>query len=188
MPNQRLARRFRSTPAHPRPTADRCPTALCNRHDAAKPALAFSIPLRQLQLTRNCTERLFMRKWHRWLSVFFGLFLFFIATTGLLSHAADLWPAAEPTAAQIAAQTPPAGWECPPRWRCRAPEAEGGFASYKGFFHHLHSGEEFGLPGVILSIASGVALLFFALSGLWMYVRMWRDRARRGATDRWFWK
>ena len=129
-----------------------------------------------------------MRKWHRWLSVFFAVFLFWIAATGLLSHAADLWPVAEPTADQLAAAEPPAGFVCPEGWRCSPPRVATGFASLKGFFHHIHSGEEFGPIGVAISILSGFALLFFAFSGLWMYIRMWRERAGRGAKDRWFWK
>ena len=129
-----------------------------------------------------------MRKWHRWLSVFFGVFLFWIAATGLLSQAADLWPSAEPTAAEQLAAAPPAGFVCPEGWRCRPPEAAAGFASLKGLFHHLHSGEEFGLPGVIISILSGLALAFFSLSGLWMYIRMWASRRSKRLSGGMFWK
>ncbi len=129
-----------------------------------------------------------MRKWHRWLSVFFGIFLFWIASTGLLSQAADLWPSAEPTAAQQAASAPPPGFVCPEEWRCRPPEPDTGFASLKGWFHHLHSGEEFGPVGVAISILSGMSLVFFSFSGVWMYVRMWLSRKDRGANARWFWK
>lgn len=129
-----------------------------------------------------------MRKWHRWLSVFFGIFLFWIAATGLLSQAADLWPAAEPTTAELAAAAPPARFTCPEGWRCRPPEVGTGFASLKGWFHHLHSGEEFGLGGVVISIMSGLALLFFSISGLWMYVRMWRNRRSKNMQGGMFWK
>lgn len=129
-----------------------------------------------------------MRKWHRWLSVFFGIFIFFIATTGVLSQWAVLWPVPEPTAAELAAQTPPPGFECPEGWRCSPPRTETGPRSLVGFFHHLHSGEEFGPVGTVISILSGLALMFFALSGVWIYVRMWLDRRRRSAKDRWFWK
>lgn len=126
-----------------------------------------------------------MRKWHRWLSLFFGVFMLWIAATGLLSQAADLWPASEsPALAQVA---PPKGWECPPDWSCRPPNTDTGIRSLKGFFHHLHSGEEFGPVGQAISVLSGVALLFFAFSGLWMYVQMWRERAARKARRRWFW-
>ncbi|TMM48431.1 PepSY-associated TM helix domain-containing protein [Qipengyuania marisflavi] len=150
-----------------------------------------------------------MRKWHRWLSVVFGIFLLFIASTGLLSHFAALWPespvevvpqvqahenvdkAAAPTATVPAAPaTAPeaAAFTCPEGWRCRPDPPQTGPRAWVGFFHHLHSGEEFGPVGTALSILSGFALLFFAFSGLWMYLRMWTDRARRGAQGRWFWK
>lgn len=129
-----------------------------------------------------------MRKWHRWLSLFFGVFILFIATTGLLSHWAELWPVAEPSAAERAAQEPPAGFVCPDGWRCSPPRPESGPRSLTGFFHHLHSGEEFGPAGTAISVLSGLALVFFSLSGLWMYLSMWRERRRRDAKDRWFWK
>ncbi len=126
-----------------------------------------------------------MRKWHRWLSVIFGVFLLWIATTGLLSHL-GAWSRVEPTEQALAAATPP-GFVCPEGWKCQPPREESGLAGMTGFFHHLHSGEEFGKAGEAISFMSGLALLFFAFSGLWMYVRMWRERARRGAPARWFW-
>lgn len=133
-----------------------------------------------------------MRKWHRWLSVFFGIFLFFIASTGLLSQAADLLPdlgaPADAAAIQAAAATPPPGFTCPEGWRCRPPEPATGLGSLKSFFHHLHSGEEFGPVGVAISVLSGLALLFFSLSGLWMYLRMWNDRRAKRLNGGMFWK
>lgn len=150
-----------------------------------------------------------MRKWHRWLSVFFGLFILFIAVTGLLSHWAALWPddsnataivpaaqaheatgaAPKPMAApDSVAATSPEPFVCPEGWRCRPAPPASGPRAWVGFFHHLHSGEEFGPVGTAISILSGLALVFFAISGLWMYVRMWAERGRRGAKDRWFWK
>ena len=54
--------------------------------------------------------------------------------------------------------------------------------------HHLHSGEAFGPAGMAIGFLSGLALLFFAFSGLWMYLRMWRDRKGKGLRPRWFWK
>lgn len=50
-----------------------------------------------------------MRKWHRWLSLFFGIFMLWIAATGLLSQAADLWPAPQSSAAGQAIAAPPEG-------------------------------------------------------------------------------
>jgi uncharacterized iron-regulated membrane protein len=86
-----------------------------------------------LQINRNIGwKNIIMRKWHRWLSVFFGIFMLFIAITGVLSHWAALWPVAETAAAAPAA--PPAGFECPEGWRCMPPRADTGPRSLVGFF------------------------------------------------------
>ena len=53
-----------------------------------------------------------------------------------------------------------------------------------GLLHHLHSGETFGPAGVIISILSGCSLFFFAFSGLWMYVQMWRGRLSLSQTGK----
>ena len=122
-----------------------------------------------------------MRKWHRWLSVVFGVFILCTAVTGLLSHATALWPTDVPRAEL------PAGFVCPERVRCRPAGPETGPRAWVGFFHHLHSGETFGPIGTALSIASGLALLFFAVSGVWLYVQMFRGRlvkARARGTTR----
>lgn len=126
-----------------------------------------------------------MRTWHRWLSVFFSAFMLFIAVTGVLSHVAALWPQGDaPPPAEA-----PAGFACPEGWRCSPPRAErSGLGQYIGFFHHLHSGEEFGPVGVAISIASGLALIFFSISGFWLYLQMFKARSARGLTPKWFWK
>ncbi|MBD3730923.1 MAG: PepSY domain-containing protein [Sphingomonadales bacterium] len=130
-----------------------------------------------------------MRKWHRWISVFFGIFMLFIAVTGVLSHAAALWPSSTSEAAQAALATPPAGFTCPEGWRCMPPRGDtSGFGSLTGFFHHLHSGEEFGPVGTAISILSGFALIFFSISGLWLYLQMWTNRKSRGLKGGMFWK
>lgn len=103
-----------------------------------------------------------MRKWHRWLSVVFGVFALFIAVTGVLSHVADIYAGEGQSPARALVRT----------------------------LHHLHSGETFGPVGVAISIATGIALIFFAGSGIWMYVDMFRRRARGRAQRglrRWFW-
>jgi hypothetical protein len=127
-----------------------------------------------------------MRKWHRWLSVFFGIFLFWIAATGVLSQVAVLWPSGQPEAVQRTA--PPPGFECPKGWRCMPPRPEGGMRSLVGTFHHLHSGESFGAVGTAISLLSGLAMLFFAGSGVWLYVQMWRNRKARALKPGWFWR
>ena len=126
-----------------------------------------------------------MRKWHRWLSVLFSVLILFIATTGLLSHFSALYRDSQP--APVAAA--PIGFVCPQSMTCRAIPDPDGAAAWVSFFHHLHAGEEFGPVGTALSIASGFALLFFAFSGLWMYINMFRARSRRERKEHpLFWK
>ncbi|WP_374284845.1 PepSY domain-containing protein [Novosphingobium sp.] len=123
-----------------------------------------------------------MRKWHRWLSVLFGVFLLWIAVTGVLSHVAALWPADAPRA------QPPAGFVCPDTMVCRPKPTDTGIKSLTGWFHHLHSGEEFGPVGTAIAFLSGLAMVFFSFSGLWLYVAMWSNRKNRGVGPKWFWK
>lgn len=125
-----------------------------------------------------------MRKWHRWLSVVFGVFLLWIAVTGVLSHAAALIADAAPPAAAAA---PPPGFACPDGWTCRPKPDPASARAWVGFFHHLHSGEEFGTAGIWIAILSGLAMVFFAFSGLWMYLQLWKNRKTRGAKPGWFW-
>ena len=111
-----------------------------------------------------------MRKWHRWLSVFFGVFMLWIAVTGVAS--------------QIVPIVQRGGFEDEAAERGKAP----GGRSIVGLLHHLHSGEIFGPLGVVISILTGLSLIFFSFSGLWLYIHMWRQRRARKAIPRWFWK
>ncbi|MCB2067933.1 MAG: PepSY domain-containing protein [Erythrobacter sp.] len=131
-----------------------------------------------------------MRKWHRWLSIFFGIVLIFVTITGVLHYAAVWWPAPEPSAEALAAMEPPAGFVCPEGWRCMPPrgEASNVLQENLGLIHHLHAGSEGGIWGEIIVMLSGLALLFFCISGLWMYVQMWRNRRDRGLKGGLFWK
>ena len=155
-----------------------------------------------------------MRTYHRWLSVIFGLLILFIAVTGVLSqigslvnnggfeqearetgkrqaaaigdaivspaqaHEQDETAPAKPSAATPAAFTCPATMTCRPKRTPKPGEWN------VGFLHHIHSGEEFGPVGVVLSMASGLALIFFAFSGLYMYIQMFRRRAHRASHPR----
>ena len=120
-----------------------------------------------------------MRRYHRWLAPLFGLFILWIAATGAITGTARLLNAGEPRPAASAPQSPR-----PPQSPAR---------QFIHFVTELHSGEQFGRAGQIVSIASGLALLFFAISGLWMYLQMFRGRlvkANRGGATRggkWFW-
>lgn len=123
-----------------------------------------------------------MRKWHRWLSVMFGVFLLWIAVTGVLSHAAALWPTGG-----VARVEPPAGFVCPETMMCRPKPAPDSARAWAGFFHNLHSGKEFGPVGTTIAVLSGLAMVFFSFSGLWLYIAMWRNRSSRKAKPGWFW-
>ncbi|HIQ17922.1 MAG TPA: PepSY domain-containing protein [Novosphingobium capsulatum] len=130
-----------------------------------------------------------MRKWHRWISVVFGVFLLWIAITGTLSQIVPLMSGGEgPPKTEAQASTPakPA-FVCPPDYTCR-PRPKGGARSIVGLLHHLHSGESFGPVGVLIGTLSGFAMIFFSFSGLWLYIQMWRNRKNRALKPGWFWK
>jgi len=40
---------------------------------------------------------------------------------------------------------------------------------------------------VIVSILSGLSLFFFAVSGLWMYIQLWRGRLVRNGSRKPYW-
>jgi uncharacterized iron-regulated membrane protein len=132
-----------------------------------------------------------MRKYHRWLSVLFGAFLLWIAATGVLIQAAPLLGGGggerpKGSATEMAQSAAPAGFVCPESMTCR-PKNRGKSGNLKNFLQHLHSGETFGPAGTVISILAGLALVFFAFSGLWVYIQMWRNRRSRGITPGWFW-
>ena len=129
-----------------------------------------------------------MRDYHRWLSVLFGIFILWIAVTGLLSQFGALYRDAQTAAPAMAAAAAPAGFVCPETMTCRVKPDPDSASAWVSFFHHIHAGEEFGTIGTIISILSGFALVFFAISGLWMYYVMYRNRGRRHRTgSRFFW-
>lgn len=45
---------------------------------------------------------------------------------------------------------------------------------------HFHSGELLGLPARLLDLIAGLSLVFLSGSGIWMYVELWRKRAKSG--------
>ena len=128
-----------------------------------------------------------MRKWHRWLSVIFGLVLLWIAVTGMLSQVVHVvLGATQPKPAMAAAAQP--AFVCPPDYTCRPKPKPGEPRSIVGTLHHLHSGESFGPVGVAVFTLAGFAMIFFAFSGMWLYVQMWQNRKERSLKPGWFWK
>ena len=98
---------------------------------------------------------------------FFGVILLWMAGTGVATHVAAIWQDGG-----IAVEKGP-----PPKAMLGAAPAPQK-PNIVGFLHHLHSGEEFGPVGVVASLLGGVALLFFVVSGLWMYIDMFRRRRK----------
>ncbi len=48
---------------------------------------------------------------------------------------------------------------------------------------HIHSGEFVGKGGTVAGLLSGCAPFFFSLSGIWMYWRMFKARAKVGRRE-----
>ena len=123
-----------------------------------------------------------MRRYHRWLAILFGIFILWTAATGVITQITRVNTAAERQAA-AASRAAQASRPAPPQSPNR---------KFLKLVTDLHSGEQFGLTGQIVSLVTGLALLFFALSGLWMYIELYRGRLMRsgnGATGgRFFWK
>jgi hypothetical protein len=113
-----------------------------------------------------------MRKWHRWLSLFFGVFMLWMAGPACsarlcpLCRARDKPPVAGAAPASISKLQP--DFVCPADVQCRPKQR---VARASGLLHHLHSGETFGPVGVLISTLTGFALLFFSMSGLWLMSR-----------------
>ena len=124
-----------------------------------------------------------MRKWHRWLVIFTGVFLLWIAATGLVGQVMTLAggeehhegppPGAGPDGPKFVGAPPAADHDGPPG-------KPGGKPDWYHFIIDLHSGNYFGPVGKVLSALLGAALLFFAGSGMWMYLDMFRKRKRIG--------
>ncbi|MEQ7873851.1 PepSY domain-containing protein [Sphingomonas sp. ASV193] len=128
-----------------------------------------------------------MRKWHRSLAIVFGILLIWIAATGVAMQALELFADDDhdsPPAATAAREGRPPG-------AAPAPAATGGpvapaarpkrtpMQELHHTLQHLHSGEAIGPVGLWLSFLAGLALLFFAASGLYMYIQMYRGRLVR---------
>jgi uncharacterized iron-regulated membrane protein len=129
-----------------------------------------------------------MRKFHRWVSVFFGVFLLWIAVTGTISQILPLMAGGEGDEHKTERVEAKPAFACPADYTCRPKPKPGDPRALVGFFHHLHSGETFGPLGVAISLLSGFAMIFFSFSGLWMYIQMWRNRSARQLKPVWFWK
>jgi hypothetical protein len=139
--------------------------------------------------TSHIKENL-MRKWHRWLSFIFGAFLLFISVTGVASHVVVIWANGGLNEKEERRPPPPNAVTAPGTVAGAVAEARSApnpTRKLVGWLHHLHSGEEFGPVGVVISLMSGFAMIFFSVSGLWMYFQM---LTRRGKASKrgFFWE
>ena len=134
------------------------------------------------------------RRYHRWVATIFGIFFLWISATGVLSQVGSLVNNGgfEKEGGQRAQPAVPPGFVCPETMTCR-PKPASPPKWNVGLLHHLHSGETFGPVGVIISIMCGLSLLFFAISGLTMYIQMFSRRGRVAETKqlrggKFFWR
>lgn len=119
-----------------------------------------------------------MRRWHKILAPWFALILVIIAFTGVVTQVTSIL-------------------DIPPSKQAMAPKGDGhprpkaehekrsALGEWNHWFKKLHSGESLGPIGIAVNAVSGLALLFFAGSGFWMYLSMWlklrRNRRRRAS-------
>ena len=131
-----------------------------------------------------------MRKWHRWLVVFTGVFLVWIAATGLVGQVVSLaggehhegpLPGANAGRPKLPTAAADDGDRNGP------PGEHGGSPDLYHVIIDLHSGAYFGPVGKGVSALLGAAMLFFSISGVWMYIDMFRKRRRNGRPGL-FWK
>jgi uncharacterized iron-regulated membrane protein len=124
-----------------------------------------------------------MRKWHRWLVIFSAVFLVWIAATGVVGQVLSLAGEEEHHKGQAVAAVQAAAPAEGDRPAAKPKRKQ----DLRHFIIDLHSGEYFGPVGKVVSVLMGVALLFFALSGMWMYLDMFRKRKQIGRKGL-FWK
>ena len=121
------------------------------------------------------------RRYHRWIATLLGLFILWTAATGVITQITRINTAAEREAAGAAARAAPSP----------APPPQSPNRKFLKLVTDLHSGEQFGLAGQLISLVIGLAILFLAGSGLWMYIRMFRARAAKQhapSGGKWFWQ
>ena len=125
-----------------------------------------------------------MRRFHRWFGLVVAIFMIVISVTGVILQVQVIaedhkGPPPAIAAAQLH-QEPPGEHEH------AGPGGEGG-GDLHGLVMHIHSGEYFGKYANVIGLVCGLALLFFSVSGLWMYWQMFNARARNGRSGV-FWK
>lgn len=108
--------------------------------------------------TRSAVQ--ILRQLHRWISLILALFLLVIGTTGTLLQ----------TIMVIYGDPGPARFHhLPPT-----------LGLIRVYLLNIHTMFFIGLPSAFYGMICGLGLLFFSISGLWMYLSLHRDRAALG--------
>ncbi len=152
-----------------------------------------------------------MRQWHRWVGICFAAFLLLIGATGVAIQVLDI--AQTKTKSSVVSPKPApvadgdgvtgdshkdhkhrdsvAGSVAQPDTQAadaqRPKQPQSPLRQWSHWIKDLHSGVLFGPIGLFISILSGLALSFFAVSGVWMYWQMFTRRKSAGRTS-FFWK
>lgn len=111
-----------------------------------------------------------MRRWHKILAPWFSALMLLLGVTGVAIEATDLLdhkPMPTSVGPAIAGNARAALATCAPS---KSERSEMG--KWNHWLKKVHSGEVAGPVGAALNLAGGTALLFFAISGLWMYIQM----------------
>jgi len=121
-----------------------------------------------------------MRRLHRWFGLITGIFFAVIALTGICMQTISLLspreedrpPAVASNRLNVAPASPAVSKPQPPR----KPDLY-------HWLDHVHDGEFAGPAGRVFSLVLGFALLFFSVSGIWMYWKMFQGRSRNDKTE-----
>jgi uncharacterized iron-regulated membrane protein len=125
-----------------------------------------------------------LRRWHRWAAIPAGLFLCFIALTGVLLHADMIRLGNAPPGHESRPGGPPDA----PHVRINA--ATGAViaepppppADFHYILQDLHAGYFFGWTGRFISILTGLSVLILAVTGLQLW---WKMRCAGGKGVYW---
>jgi len=113
-----------------------------------------------------------MRRWHRRIAPWFALLLLIVAMTGIITRVVQsLDHPPHPAKVQMIAGSAPKS--CLPDKPVRTR-----LGSIGHFVKAIHSSESLGPVGVALNLLTGLALCFFAGSGLWMWAQLWLRQRR----------
>jgi uncharacterized iron-regulated membrane protein len=128
-----------------------------------------------------------LRRWHRLIAPFFAAFLLIIAVTGLgiqttaLLDKSDQAEKAKTGKGGVARpdKAVEGGSQPAAAVPCLAKPKRSELGQWNHWLKDLHSGAIAGGVGTVINILTAAALLFFAVSGFWMYLTMWLRRRRR---------